>query len=96
MFILKNIIMDGTREYKIVINGVEESINAVEALKKRLDELDAKIKTLESRSINVNGNMDENTVSLLLFSIKESESPSVSLAIFGVTQPYKNNKNVFI
>lgn len=40
--------MANTKEYKIVINGLTESINAVESLNKQLDKLEQKIKVLNS------------------------------------------------
>lgn len=46
--------MANIKEYKIVINGLEESINAVDSLNKQLNALEAKIKALESKSIKVN------------------------------------------
>ena len=39
--------------YQIQINGVEESISAVEALNKQLTELEARIKALENKSVKV-------------------------------------------
>ena len=45
--------MDGKKVYQIQINGITESVNAVEALNKQLDALDARIKTLQSKSVNV-------------------------------------------
>lgn len=46
--------MANIKEYKIVINGLEESINAVDSLNKQLNALEAKIKALESKTIKVN------------------------------------------
>lgn len=45
--------MAKTKEYKIVINGLSESVKAVDALNKSLDALDSKIKSLEGKVINV-------------------------------------------
>ena len=45
--------MANTKEYKIVINGITESVNAVKSLEKELFNLEQKIKELESRSVNV-------------------------------------------
>ena len=45
--------MANTKEYKIVINGLTESINAVDALNKQLDALSKKIDALSSKSVNV-------------------------------------------
>lgn len=45
---------ENTKTYRIVINGIEESVSQVEALKKALDALDERIKTLASQTINVN------------------------------------------
>ena len=44
---------DGIRTYQIVINGISESIKQVDALSDAIQFLDQKIKTLESRAINV-------------------------------------------
>ena len=35
--------MNNTREYKIIINGVEQSIKAVDALLQKIDALDERI-----------------------------------------------------
>lgn len=45
--------MDGKKEYTIVINGVKESIDAVSALNKQLNDLDARIETLNKKVVNV-------------------------------------------
>jgi len=42
-----------TKSYKIVINGLTESISAVESLNKQLDNLDAKIKSLSNKTVKV-------------------------------------------
>ena len=46
--------MDGKKTYSIVINGIQENINAVEALNKQLDALEKRIKALENSNIKVN------------------------------------------
>jgi hypothetical protein len=45
--------MDGKREYRIVINGIEESINAVDSLVKQLNTLEAKINSLQNKSVDI-------------------------------------------
>ena len=45
--------MANTKEYKIVINGITESIDAVKSLEKELSNLEQRIKELESRTVNV-------------------------------------------
>lgn len=45
--------MANTKEYKIVINGITESVKAVESLNKELNELEARIKALEGKSVGV-------------------------------------------
>lgn len=45
--------MDGKKTYSIVINGITESANAVEALNKQLDALDKRIKALENSNVKV-------------------------------------------
>lgn len=47
---------ENTKTYRIVINGIEESVSQVEALKRSLDALDERIKALASQTINVNTN----------------------------------------
>lgn len=44
---------DGVKNYKIVINGIEESISAVDKLLKSLDNLEARINELSSKTINI-------------------------------------------
>lgn len=46
--------MANTKEYKIVINGLTESISAVESLNKQLDALDKRINSLQSQNIKLN------------------------------------------
>ncbi len=45
--------MANTKEYKIVINGLQESISAVESLNKQLSQLDKQIKAVENKVVNV-------------------------------------------
>ena len=44
---------NGVKEYKIVINGVKESINAVDSLNKQLDDLEKRMNALNSKGVNV-------------------------------------------
>ena len=53
--------MDGKRTYQIVINGVNESIDAVASLNRQLDDLSQKITKLEGKTISVKGNVDVST-----------------------------------
>ena len=46
--------MDGKRTYSIVINGVQESIKAIDALNDSLQFLDKKISEISSKNVNVN------------------------------------------
>lgn len=46
--------MDGKRTYQIEINGVQESIDAVLALNKMLNELENRIQALEKKNIKIN------------------------------------------
>ena len=45
---------NGTKEYKIVINGLTESVTAVDSLNKQLSELENRIKALEKSNVKVN------------------------------------------
>lgn len=45
--------MDGKKIYQIQINGIQESVNAVEALNKQLNELENRIKALEKSNVKV-------------------------------------------
>lgn len=56
-----------TKEYKIVINGLTESVSQVKALSSSLDALKAKIDSLKNQTINVtsNGNSGGNKTSEL-------------------------------
>lgn len=47
--------MANTKEYKIVINGLTESINAVDALNKQLDKLEQRMNTLSSSRVSTGG-----------------------------------------
>lgn len=44
---------NNTKTYQIVINGIQESVNAVESLNKQLDNLEKRINALQSKNINV-------------------------------------------
>lgn len=46
--------MADKKVYSIVINGVQESVNAIESLNKQLSELENRIKTLEKSSVKIN------------------------------------------
>ena len=48
--------MENSREYRIIINGIEESVSAVEELIKKLNSLEEKINRLSSSTINVDVN----------------------------------------
>ena len=52
--------MANTKTYKIVINGVQESINAVDSLNKQLNDLEQRMNTLNQKGVNVKtqGNSD--------------------------------------
>ena len=45
--------MDGKKEYSIVINGIKESVDAVESLNKQLDALEKKIDEVSKKNVNV-------------------------------------------
>lgn len=47
--------MANTKEYKIVINGVSEAINAVESLSKKLESLEQRINTVNSKKVSSGG-----------------------------------------
>jgi len=47
--------MANTKEYQIKINGLTESINAVESLNKQLDSLEQKMKTISSSKVSAGG-----------------------------------------
>lgn len=55
MFIQKVYKMANTKEYQIKINGLTESINAVDALNKQLDKLEQRMNTLSSAKISTGG-----------------------------------------
>ena len=44
---------NGVKEYKIVINGIQESVNAVESLNKQLNDLEQRMNALNSKGVNV-------------------------------------------
>ena len=54
MFIQNIKTMADKKVYSIVINGVQESVNAVESLNKQLSELENRIKALEKSNIKIN------------------------------------------
>ena len=47
--------MANTKTYRIVVNGVQESINAVDALNKSLKDLEERIKVLENKNLKLTG-----------------------------------------
>ena len=49
--------MDGKKVYQIEINGIQESVNAVEALNKQLNELESRIKVLEKSNVKVSSSL---------------------------------------
>lgn len=46
---------NGTKEYKIVINGITESVDAVKSLNSQLDKLEQRMKTLSSAKVSTGG-----------------------------------------
>ena len=53
---------NGKKTFYIEINGIQESVNAVESLNKQLDNLEARIEKLASKSIKVNVDANLNKV----------------------------------
>lgn len=45
--------MDGKKEYSLVINGIKESVDAVESLNKQLDALEKRIDALAKKNVSV-------------------------------------------
>ena len=52
---------NGIKTYKIVINGVQESIDAVKSLNEQLKSLEDRIKVLESKTINIKATSSTST-----------------------------------
>ena len=52
--------VEGKKTYQIVINGIQESIDAVGSLNRQLDALEKRIGTLSSKSISLNGSTGKN------------------------------------
>lgn len=52
--------VEGKKTYQIVINGIQESIDAVESLNRQLDALEKRIGALSSKSVNLNGSTGKN------------------------------------
>ena len=46
---------NGVKEYKIVINGLKESVSEVDALNKQLDNLEKRIKAIDGKGVSVGG-----------------------------------------
>ena len=53
--------MANTKEYTIKINGLQESVNAVESLNKQLNTLEQKMKTLSSSKVSTGGGSSTKT-----------------------------------
>ena len=67
--------MANTKEYKIVINGVQESIDAVKSLNEQLKGLEDRIKVLQDKAINIKTNVS--SVGATTSSASKSASSSV-------------------
>ena len=68
--------MDGTKKYSIVINGIQESIDAVNSLNNKLNELSTRIDEINAKSINVvaNGNVQTPTTTTTSASATKSRT----------------------
>ena len=55
---------DGKKTFIIEINGIQESLNAVESLNKQLDALEKRIDTLKSKNINISASGGGNAKAL--------------------------------
>lgn len=53
--------MDGKKVYQIQINGISESVSAIESLNKQLDDLEKRIKELGSKNIKIDGGSVDNS-----------------------------------
>lgn len=53
--------MDGKKVYQIQINGISESVSAIESLNKQLDALEKRIKELGSKNIKIDGGSVDNS-----------------------------------
>lgn len=67
--------MANTKEYKIVINGLQESIDAVKSLNEQLKGLEDRIKVLQDKAINIKTNVS--SVGATTSSASKSASSSV-------------------
>lgn len=56
--------MDGKKEYSIVINGIKESVDAVESLNKQLDALEQRLNKLATKNVNISSGGGGNTKAL--------------------------------
>lgn len=65
--------MADKKVYSIVINGVQESANAVESLNKQLSELENRIKTLEKSNVKINAGGSSTSGSKSSSSLNEEE-----------------------
>lgn len=65
--------MADKKVYSIVINGVQESVNAVEALNKQLSELENRIKVLEKSNVKINAGGTSTSSSKSSSSLSEEE-----------------------
>jgi DNA repair exonuclease SbcCD ATPase subunit len=56
---------NNTKEYKIVINGITESVDAVKSLNSQLDKLEQRMKTLSSAKVSTGGSSSKGSASVL-------------------------------
>ncbi len=72
--------MADKKVYSIVINGVQESVNAVEALNKQLSELENRIKVLEKSNVKINAGGTSTSSSKSSSSLSEEEKIAKQIA----------------
>ena len=85
--------MDGKREYRIVINGIEENIKAIDSLVKQLDGLDARIRELENRTINIKVNSQDVKIPTVQVSSDGGNSTSTLQEEVALQKELNNLKN---
>lgn len=81
--------MANLKEYQIKINGIQETINAVDSLNKQLETLESRIKALEGKAVNISSGGGSKSETSEKAKLEEQIAKSAEKIALARTEEYK-------